>query len=294
MNRLPKYWVVKNPTQIVKDYLAKTYNVPDVLRWNHNFIGFDGTKAYNGVHGTTCLEYLVNDPAILTLDEFIELSKEVDEFVLPEKWCVKCTKESYSVLDKWFFQKTGKHRLDANKCSYWHYPENSDGNSTSSEIWYGYKEITFEQFQKYVLKLKDVEKKIMGYKLKDNCLQYFDAVDTIAGEFGNREQITIEGYPVVIKRLEEAGVLDLWFEPIYEQEYPDIIINGRKGEFFNDYVKFGCAEIGKELFIQINKLILARFDCGISNKEIESVTIGAGTFTKEQIKQIAGYYLNKK
>ena len=27
MNRLPKYWVVKNPTQIVKDYLAKIYNV---------------------------------------------------------------------------------------------------------------------------------------------------------------------------------------------------------------------------------------------------------------------------
>ena len=299
MNRLPKYWVVKNPNQIVKDYLAKTYNVPDVLIWNHNFIGFDGTKSYNGVHGTCCLEYLVNDPAILTLDEFIELSKEVDEFVLPGKWCVKCTKENYSVLDKWFFQKTGKHRFDTNKCSYWHYPENSDRNSTSSEIWDGYKEITFDQFQKYVLKLKDMEKKIVGYKLKESCKQYFDAVDIIAREFGSREQMTIEGYPIVIKRLDKAGVLDLWFEPVYEEEYPDITINGYKGEFFNDYVKFGCAEIHKNVFMDLNTLNsdLENGDDIIgmkSNRRIESVTIGKGIFTKEHIRQIAKYYLTKK
>ncbi|MGL5752935.1 MAG: hypothetical protein ACRCXT_20510, partial [Paraclostridium sp.] len=101
MNRLPKYWVVKNPNQIVKDYLAKTYNVPSVSRWNYNFIGFDGAKLYNGVHGANCLEYFYNDPAILTLDKFIELSKEVDAFVLPEKWCIAFTDENRKVLIEW-------------------------------------------------------------------------------------------------------------------------------------------------------------------------------------------------
>ena len=81
----------------------------------------------------------------------------------------------------------------------------------------------------------------------------------------------------------------MWFEPVYEEEYPNITINGYKGESFNDYVKFGCAEIGKELFIRIYGTEKIH-----GNKDIESVTIGAGTFTKDQINQIAEYYLNKK
>lgn len=298
MNRLPKYWIVENDfSQRYKDTVIKKINEIDNTggeEWKGDifkYYGYDGGIKYNGCYASSGIRQFINNPTLLTLDEFIELSKTIDEFVLPEKWCVKCTKENYSVLDKWFFNKTGKHRIDPSHRSYWHYPENIGGNSTSIEVWYDYKEITFEQFQKYVLKLKDMEKKIMGYKLKDSCLQYFDAVDTIVGEFGNREQITIEGYPVVIKRLEEAGVLDLWFEPIYEQEYPDIIINGHKGEFFNDYVKFGCAEIDKYVFIRLGQLGQGLNHC---NRVLESVTIGAGTFTKEQIKQIAGYYINKK
>lgn len=72
--------------------------------------------------------------------------------------------------------------------------------------------------------------------------------------------------------------------------YPQIEINGYKGEFFDTYVKFGCAEISKEVFID---LYTAR-EYKNTNRDIESVTIGKGTFSKEQIKLIAYYYLNKK
>ncbi|RPH25969.1 MAG: hypothetical protein EHM93_19765 [Bacteroidales bacterium] len=72
--------------------------------------------------------------------------------------------------------------------------------------------------------------------------------------------------------------------------YPQITINSYKGEFFDWGVKFGCAEINKGTFIELKDL------CGEhthQNREIESVTIGKGTFTKDQIKLIAEYYLNK-
>lgn len=72
--------------------------------------------------------------------------------------------------------------------------------------------------------------------------------------------------------------------------YPQIEINGYNGEFFGNYVKFGCAEISKEVFID---LATCR-EYKNTNRDIESVTIGKGIFTKDQIKQIAEYYLNKK
>ena len=162
MNRLPKYWIVKNDfSQKYKDSVLKYLN----QEYNTELLGF-GEYYGNGDGYWRCnssIELFKNNPTLLTLDEFIELSKPIDEFVLPEKWCVKCTKENYLVLDKWFYEKTKKHRLDSDKCSYWHYPENYDGYCTASQIYDGYKEITFEQFQKYVLKQDTMEKEIIDF-----------------------------------------------------------------------------------------------------------------------------------
>ena len=80
---------------------------------------------------------------------------------------------------------------------------------------------------------------------------------------------------------------------------PQIEINGYKGEFFEDYVKFGCAEIHKNVFMNLKALNsdLENGDGIIgmkSNRRIESITIGKGTFSKDQIKLITDYYLNKE
>lgn len=80
-------------------------------------------------------------------------------------------------------------------------------------------------------------------------------------------------------------------EEIEKAKGPDISINGYKAEFLDDLVKFGCAEIGKEVFINLNEL--NKLKLHKSNKEIEKVVIGKGTFTKEQIKEIAEYYESK-
>lgn len=300
MNRLPKYWIVKNDfSQKFKDSVLK------YLCQEHN-TKLEGLGHYygNGDGNWRCyslIESFRNNPTLLTLDEFIELSKPIDDFVLPEKWCVKCTKENYLILDKWFFNKTGKHRIDPSHISYWHYPENNNGNSTSSKVLYDYKEITFGQFQKYVLKLKDMEKKIVGYKLIKP--EYNNVAKQISNTPDWENDFERYGYHAwseyCVAALKKAGVLDLWFEPVFEKEYPNITINGYKGEFFNDYVKFGCAQIHKNVFIDLNTLNsdLENGDGIIgmkSNRRIESITIGKGTFTKEHIRRITEYYLNKK
>lgn len=82
-----------------------------------------------------------------------------------------------------------------------------------------------------------------------------------------------------------------WAEIIANTE-PDITINGYKAEFFDDYVKFGCAKIDKQLFIALYKTTKINYSV-YGNKNVEAVTIGKGTFSKEQIKAIAEYYENK-
>lgn len=72
--------------------------------------------------------------------------------------------------------------------------------------------------------------------------------------------------------------------------YPLITVNGYIGEFQKDNIVFGCAKIHKQLFLE---LFAIKDSTWTNGKEIESVTIGRGTFSKSQIKEIAEYYLNK-
>ena len=151
---------------------------------------------------------------------------------------------------------------------------------------------------------------IIGYELKDNLwendyrkgsfLQGVCKIGLIPGDnsIKNINECTTPKSQSVIDNFKAAKVLDLWFTPVYKSEYPDITINGYKGEFFDNYVKFGCAEIHKQIFLSFDELN-ARINDGDdpigakTNKEIELVTIGRGMFTKDQIKEIAEYYLNK-
>jgi hypothetical protein len=72
-----------------------------------------------------------------------------DDFVLPEKWFIRCTNESKRLLDKW----TGFTFKYINI-----YYDDEDGKTHSDNIIPDYTEITFEQFQKYVLKTTEQPK----------------------------------------------------------------------------------------------------------------------------------------
>lgn len=100
------------------------------------------------------------------------------------------------------------------------------------------------------------------------------------------DEITIDSYSGgLVSRGAFILYKDEWAEIITT---PNITINGYKAEFFPTYVKFGYAEINKEVFIEL--AIINEY--GNTNREVESVTIGRGVFTKAQIKEIADYYNN--
>jgi hypothetical protein len=71
---------------------------------------------------------------------------------------------------------------------------------------------------------------------------------------------------------------------------PQITINGYKAEFLEDRVRFGCAEIDKDLFSFISN---GAKDPWSGNRGIKYVTIGSGTFTIEQIEEIANHFQSK-
>jgi hypothetical protein len=102
----------------------------------------------------------------------------------------------------------------------------------------GYTEITFEQFKKYVMELTNIKiKEIIGYKLTKP--EYESAAAKICGYSSklytlvNKKGNFLPNSSDYLK-IKEAGVLDIWFEPIYKEE-----------EFkVGDYVYVEFAEFG--------------------------------------------------
>lgn len=76
--------------------------------------------------------------------------KQDQEFVLPEKWCVKSTTENKEILNDFLSKKGYRSRLT--NIAFVHYPFIGGTGSVYFDIQKGYREITFEQFKKYVLK----------------------------------------------------------------------------------------------------------------------------------------------
>lgn len=66
-----------------------------------------------------------------------------------------------------------------------------------------------------------MEKKIIAYKIKEikNCEYLSSAANTLISEtlFTNSNS-TINASHIFLNKLKSAGVLSLWFDPIYEEE----------------------------------------------------------------------------
>lgn len=96
----------------------------------------------------------------LTFQEFF------DKYV---KWCVKRNKDNASILNNWCNSNGAEGTSDdigwIHSKNYGFMGFSGNGHYFADEILHSeHIEIAFEQFEKYVLKTKDVEKKIIGYK----------------------------------------------------------------------------------------------------------------------------------
>lgn len=71
-----------------------------------------------------------------------------------------------------------------------------------------------------------IDKKVIGYTLRKDKYELMATVNTLAG-WRLEETYSIHKIPhdsYVIKKLTDAGVLDIWFEPLYEEAFKTIEI----------------------------------------------------------------------
>ena len=132
---------------VLKEAFPKDHSIPEGLRRYYRKHGIDSWT----VHDSTIL------PTI-PLSDFLE-----EEFVLPEKWCVRQNKQE---INDWINnnKQTDSYYSDLSGVHLFHFPKISDIHLYVN-VQLDYKEITFEQFKKYVLKQETMEKEIIGYKL---------------------------------------------------------------------------------------------------------------------------------
>ncbi len=162
----------------------------------------------------------------------------LDEFVLPEKWFVHPrTEENLRIIKTWKGLKedyssyviSNFENAYTSKGYYWY--------KSSCEDTTGYKEITFEQFLQYVLK-ENTMKKIIRYVFnKDN--NYKEAIHKICGSNIWTKFPILELNSSYFNTIKEAGVLNLWFTPVYEEDKVRKI--GKYDVVFNTpNIKVGC------------------------------------------------------
>ena len=175
-----------------------------------------GETQPNLTKGDFAFTFYENDAPKLTYQEFIDKY----EFELPERWCIKINSDNIDTIKKWIHSRPDfdsdylvrMRGFALSDCNIDKSYQNWSSNKPSEYI-----EITFEQFKKYVLKEETMDKKIIGYKLIK--LEYYEA----ACKIGDTNLKSRLGENIAIAdsttdALKEAGVLDLWFEPIYKEE----------------------------------------------------------------------------
>ncbi len=137
-----------------------------------------------------------------------------DTFVLPEYWAIQITPENKAIVNEWKLKQ--KYNDDLFKYpGYTHV--NSDGGGGVSTDFEKENFITFEQFKTHILKESTMEKEVEYYKLVKK--EYGSAVVKILGWTGSTTLHVNLYEKNDIQKLKEAGVLDLWFEAVYKEEF---------------------------------------------------------------------------
>lgn len=102
-------------------------------------------------------------------NRYIVTLKIMSNFVLPKKWAVRRNASNYKVINAWANEQNLGNYVSDNEFIH------SEGVCDSSiplwdnRIYEGFIEITFEQFERYVV---NHSKEIVGYVLKESAKYY--------------------------------------------------------------------------------------------------------------------------
>ena len=250
--------LVENQEQI--DKLKKLNCVGYIPSNPEKYFPF-GTMPHNNTWNTQGFPEKSANYEHIKFQTFIEDNIET----IPEKYIVECkTKEETNVVSQY---------IKESKCIHPHYKYvvNHKGilgnyykhNNLWDTIPNKCEELTiltFEQFKEKILNM-NTEKKVIGWKLKEDCKQYEKAAVEVCKQNESKEiedfkvsdGISFGINAVCIDWLKKAGVLELWFEKVYKEEYK-----------VGDYVSF-YSELNKKTYTSKIKEWTSSSYCTLEN-----------------------------
>jgi hypothetical protein len=172
---------------------------------------------------TTCVEFDTDHSCNHVYTDALELID--DEFVIPKQWHINVTtKEQAKVVGRWFDQSEFACSQTPNfyerECDLGIYGGASAGNVYGNRVG---TEITFEQFEKYILKQNNMKKEIIGYKSpmqigpKPKGTVYVVTGGT--GDLYNARFSTSSIYTV------PKEIVETW-EPVYKEDQTKTLVLG--------------------------------------------------------------------
>jgi hypothetical protein len=280
LTQLPTLWCIKDCKEVTA-WAAKTFNCANVVYSFYLHVDM-GRYPDRSCYSFEPKRY--SDHTEISLEDFkrFVLTVESDRYSFPKNWAIKVTEENQSTLKEWVesrpdFDKAYVIRCNHLKEGYYVVSDRYDG---SYQLWieelegfcHMFSEITFDQFKKHVLKQNQepvIEKKLIGYILKNK--EMYTAASIIAFKNVGGTYYWAEGRPdnrdTVITPLREAGVLDLWFEPVYDEVDPwkDV----KYARYIRDDIQMGFTK-DKIYRVRPNCSIDSLFalydDCGTENE----------------------------
>lgn len=216
-----KWYKITNGTSRVigkRHWYGKFQEINSAIIICSEYIDYDGILGENGKFGTIGQYTFTLLTDLSEIQQYLppnhpDLIKK-DTFVLPKYWRLKITPKNKAIVNEWKIKQ--KYNDDL-----FEYPEythvNSDGGGVISTDFEKENFITFEQFKTHVLKENTMEKEIVEYKLK--FAEYIKAANAITGTSADYTKHGFIPESAAYKKLKEAGVLDLWFEPVYAPKF---------------------------------------------------------------------------
>lgn len=146
---------------------------------NQFFIGDTVKSDTNVIHNIKGFKYDINKIAILALtdkvptigvsinkiEHYIESKVVEPEFILPENWHIVITKENIDIVKQWWDSKDYGNRVWSIGACYGIDNKDCISKTEKRQLPFNNKEITFDQFKKYVLK-EEVKEETLLEKAK--------------------------------------------------------------------------------------------------------------------------------
>jgi len=146
-------------------------------------------------------------------------------------------------------------------------------------------------------------KKLLGYKIKDEFVDAY--IKLFNGNYSKYkyldETITFLKNSVTYKEAVNYGILNIWFDRVYEEEVNLPKINGYDGKFdkYKQSIQYGCAKFP---FVYLNPIYqnimhfnnVVNYNKDRYNRTIKSIELSSGVkISIENLKSIIKFLENK-